>query len=45
MLVWFFNLLTNGQYLNLLIAAAFSNNFFSGKTSLSVKKFVLTNIS
>ena len=36
-----FNSLPNGEYSNLLIAAAFSNNSFFGRTSLPVKKSYL----
>ena len=37
MLVCLFNSLNNGEYLNLLTAAVFSNIHFSGKTSSSAK--------
>ena len=33
---YFFKSLPNGEYSNLLIAAAFSNKYFSHKTSLPV---------
>ena len=41
MSVCFFSSLPNGEYLNLLIVAAFSNSPFSGKTSLPVKNSYL----
>ena len=37
MSVCFSDSLPNGEYSNLLIVAAYSNKFSSGKTSLSVK--------
>ena len=41
MLVWFFKSLPHGEYLNLLIVAAFSNSPFSGKTSSPAKNSYL----
>ena len=38
---FFINLLPNGKSSNLLIAAVFSNNLFSGKTSYLVKNSYL----
>ena len=45
MQVCFLNSLPNGDYWNNLIGALFSNNPFSGKTSLSVKNSYLSTFS
>ena len=37
-----FNSLPKGQYSNLFIVAVFSSNYFTGKTSLPVKKLIFT---
>ena len=44
MSVCLFNSLTNDEYWNVLVVAAFSNKSFSGKTSLSVKNSYLPTI-
>ena len=41
MSVCFFNSLPNSEYSILFIVASFSSKFFSGKTSLQVKKLYL----
>ena len=41
----FFNLLPNGEYSNILIAAAFSNESFSNKTFSHVKNSYLLKFS
>ena len=45
MSVYFFKSLSNGEYSNLLIVAAFSNKSFSGQTSLPVKNSYLATLT
>ena len=45
MSVFTFNYLPNGEYSNLLIAAAFSSKSFTGKTSFPVKSSYLLAFS
>ena len=44
MSVFFFNLLPNDEYSNLLIVAAFSNNSLSGKTSSPIRNSYLPTL-